>query len=201
MFEGRPCVPAASLPSMAITCRSRSAAGASVVPRRASAVLRMVGRNTSSPTLRSSEAMPLVDGTQASEAPPPGVFRRIRLQRRHGSSESGGVGMVPVFHVHRRMPCGCPRPVDMAVPPYPLSDDRTCSTAHRRIPIAAQAAWQPSLVLRRICEGIPDVACGHVPQDSSKIREPSCRSGRLPRNLPLYNPLRLSVFIGYHRRR
>ena len=74
MFEGRPCVPAASSPSIAITCRSRSAAGASVVPRRASAVLRMAGRNASSPTLRSSEAMPLVDGTQASEAPPPEFF-------------------------------------------------------------------------------------------------------------------------------
>lgn len=78
---------------------------------------------------------------------------------------------------------------------------RTCSTVRKRIPIAVQAAWQPSLVLRRICEGIPDVACGHVPQDSSKIWEPSCRSARLPRNLPLYNPLRLSFFIGYHRRR
>lgn len=127
-------------------------------------------------------------------SPPPRIFRRIRLQRRHGSSESGGAGMVPVFHGHRRMPCGCPRPVDMAVPPYPLSDDRTCSTVRRRIPIAVQAAWQPSLVLRRICEGIPDVACGRVPQDSSKIWEPSCRSARLPRNLPLYNPLRLFFY-------
>lgn len=50
-------------------------------------------------------------------SPPPGVFRWIRLRRRHGSSESGGVGMVPVFHGRRRMPCGCPRPVDMAEPP------------------------------------------------------------------------------------